>query len=247
MNSGVVDLQNSTALSNSQLNQTPKANGGELGKEEFLRLLLTQLSAQNPLDPMDPQQFVAQLSQFASLEQLTNMGKGMQDLITFTAANNSANVVGLLGKEVRVAASTITGPGKIQYDLPRDAASVDIQFLDDRGFPVHRIVGAPGEKGMHELDVTQLKPGQTYSMVITAKDKNGIDMSPTISMKDQVVGVNFDGPTPTLLLKSGQKVNATALLEIMIPQAAAAPAPTPAPAPAPTPTPDPNSGSTGGV
>ena len=44
-----------------------------LGKEDFLNLLVTQLRYQNPLDPMDNTEFVAQLAQFSSLEQMSNL------------------------------------------------------------------------------------------------------------------------------------------------------------------------------
>lgn len=51
-----------------------------LGRDEFLKLLSVQLQHQDPLDPMDGRDFVAELSQFASLEQLTGMAGGMDKL-----------------------------------------------------------------------------------------------------------------------------------------------------------------------
>lgn len=64
----------------------------ELGKDEFLKLLVTQLQNQDPLNPQDDTQFIAQLAQFSSLEQMTNMSS--------TLTNTSA--FGLVGKEVIV-------------------------------------------------------------------------------------------------------------------------------------------------
>jgi flagellar basal-body rod modification protein FlgD len=56
-----------------------------VGKDEFLRLFVTQLKYQDPLSPMDSTGFTTQLAQFSSLEQLTNLNDGMKSLLTFDA------------------------------------------------------------------------------------------------------------------------------------------------------------------
>lgn len=71
----------------------------DLGKEEFLQLLVTQLQNQDPLNPQSDQEFVAQLAQFSALEQMTNMSA--------TLTNTSA--YGLVGKEVIVSTKDSTG------------------------------------------------------------------------------------------------------------------------------------------
>lgn len=71
----------------------------ELGKEEFLKLLVCQLQNQDPLNPQSDSEFIAQLAQFSSLEQMTNMSA--------TLTNSSA--YGLVGKEVLVATKDSSG------------------------------------------------------------------------------------------------------------------------------------------
>lgn len=63
-----------------------------LGKDQFLNLLMTQLKYQDPLNPMDDKQFISQMAQFSSLEQMQNMNTGMEDLIaSVQLTNNNIN------------------------------------------------------------------------------------------------------------------------------------------------------------
>lgn len=63
---------------NATQNQKSKRPGGELGKEAFLQLLVTQMQYQDPLDPQDNAEYIAQLAQFTSLEQMTNLNTAME-------------------------------------------------------------------------------------------------------------------------------------------------------------------------
>ncbi|TCS37727.1 flagellar basal-body rod modification protein FlgD [Paucimonas lemoignei] len=70
-----------------------------LGQEEFMKILLTQLTYQDPLKPLDNQEFIAQLAQFTSLEQTRQMNAGIDTLLTMQSSNQA---VGLLNKTVEV-------------------------------------------------------------------------------------------------------------------------------------------------
>src|SRR6188768_346376 len=84
---------------------SPAAN---LGLQDFLKILLTQLSYQDPLKPMDNQEFMAQIAQFTSLEQTQQLNEKLDQLITNQAALQS---VGLIGRTVDIQTSTgqVTG------------------------------------------------------------------------------------------------------------------------------------------
>src|SRR4051794_3847714 len=72
-----------------------------LGKDDFMKLLMTQLRHQDPLKPMDQQEFAAQLAQFGSLEQLTNIGAGIQNLRTGMGEGAKLQALGMIGKRVQ--------------------------------------------------------------------------------------------------------------------------------------------------
>ena len=81
----------------------PSAQVNSLGLEDFLKVLLTQLTYQDPLKPLDNQEFIAQLAQFTSLEQNRQVNDRLQQLLTIQSATQS---VGLLGRTVEVQSST---------------------------------------------------------------------------------------------------------------------------------------------
>ena len=71
----------------------------ELGKDDFLKLLLAQLANQDPTSPMENTQFIAQMAQFSSLEQMTNMSNEFTKLANML---NSGEAVSMLGKSVEL-------------------------------------------------------------------------------------------------------------------------------------------------
>ena len=95
----------SSASSTSNTNDaTPLGPGGKLGKNEFLKLLVTQLRYQDPMNPLQGEEMAAQLAQFSSLEQLVNIGDALKtqqtsnDALVAAVTNNTAMTT--LGKEV---------------------------------------------------------------------------------------------------------------------------------------------------
>ena len=93
----VTALNQSTAASSS----APKAASQKtVGKDEFLRLFVTQLKYQDPLSPMDSTGFTTQLAQFSSLEQLTNLNDGMKALLLSQNSLQNALSATLIGKQV---------------------------------------------------------------------------------------------------------------------------------------------------
>ncbi|HTN14552.1 MAG TPA: flagellar hook capping FlgD N-terminal domain-containing protein [Sphingomonadaceae bacterium] len=99
----------STGTSSTQTTQSATDAFG-LGFEDLLKIVLTQLTYQDPLKPMDNFQFVSQLAQFSQIQQTQQMADNLRTLVT---AQSSAQATVLLGKTVDVPAGTVTLTGTV--------------------------------------------------------------------------------------------------------------------------------------
>lgn len=85
------------------------ANAG-IAQEDFLRILITQLQFQDPLKPVDNQQFVAQLAQFSALEINRQQSEKIDTLLEISGVNQA---LGLIGRTVEVRGASGTGVGSV--------------------------------------------------------------------------------------------------------------------------------------
>lgn len=97
-----------SSLASSVLGTTGVANKS-LGKDEFLRLLSTQLRYQNPLEPLKDGEFIAQLSQFSALEGIQQLNSSFADMLLLQQMTQGAN---LIGKTVLYEKPDSTVPGR---------------------------------------------------------------------------------------------------------------------------------------
>lgn len=97
----------------SQLNDqlaSGEGSGSELGRDDFLSLLITQLQNQDPTEPMDDREFIAQMAQFSSLEQVTNMSEEFRRL---SGLLSGSQAVGLIGRTVEVGSGDDVVEGRV--------------------------------------------------------------------------------------------------------------------------------------
>lgn len=85
-----------------------KSGNADLGKDAFLQLLVTQLKHQDPLNPMDDKEFVAQLAQFTSLEQLMGINTGVTSMNEAFKQQQMMNAVSYIGKDVLASGDQIS-------------------------------------------------------------------------------------------------------------------------------------------
>ncbi len=112
-------LSKSEQLKNEQIintfNKKLAVNGRQpsqqLGKDDFLKILVTQLSNQDPTSPMENTEFIAQMAQFSSLEQMTNMSQNFEKL---TSMINVSEAASMLGKNVDIDIGDTVTSGQVQ-------------------------------------------------------------------------------------------------------------------------------------
>ena len=82
------------AFNKSLSSDTGKKPSPSLDKNDFLKILITQLSHQDPTQPVEDKEFIAQMAQFSSLEQITNMNEGLSKVADLVARSQALNVLG---------------------------------------------------------------------------------------------------------------------------------------------------------
>jgi flagellar basal-body rod modification protein FlgD len=92
-------IDSTNLLSNYQ-NQTKSTGSSSLGKDDFLKILMTQLQNQDPLNPMQDQDFISQMATFSSLEQMTNLNTSMDNFVKSAAQNQFMQASSMIGKTV---------------------------------------------------------------------------------------------------------------------------------------------------
>ncbi|MBM7692261.1 flagellar basal-body rod modification protein FlgD [Peribacillus deserti] len=92
-------IQSSLLLSNYQ-QQKKQTNGDNLGKDDFLKILMTQLQNQDPMKPLEDKDFIAQMATFSTLEQITNMGKSIDKFVSMQQQSQLVAYNQFVGKEV---------------------------------------------------------------------------------------------------------------------------------------------------
>lgn len=104
-------IENEVNYFNKQNQVDGKQTSNELGKDDFLKLLITQLQNQDPTNPMEDTEFISQMAQFSSLEQMTNMSTSFAKL---AAVLNSQEATSIVGRNVELSIGDTTTKGIVE-------------------------------------------------------------------------------------------------------------------------------------
>jgi flagellar basal-body rod modification protein FlgD len=167
--------------------------------DAFLKLLVTQLQYQNPLSPMDDKAFVAELAQFSSLEQLTEINTGIGGLTSLGKEQQMIGAVNFIGKTVEAKGTAISlEEGKataVSFTLPEDAATCLVNVLNSTGQIVRTVDLGATSAGQVEFkwdgkdyDGNAADNGQ-YQVAVTATKAEGEIMKVSTTMQGTVSGI----------------------------------------------------------
>ena len=197
-----------TTPTGSQSNSASSLSKLSSNLDNFLTILTTQLQYQDPLSPMDTNEFTNQLVQFASVEQQIQGNRNLESLIALQQTNIMVGAVSYIGKEVEVTGQTTTledGKAKFIYSLPEKASAAILAVYDENGTQV-LFQQADKDAGRHEFvwDGKDSKgttmPDGKYTIQIVAVNEANESITPTYSITGTVTGVGIDEGDATLSL-----------------------------------------------
>jgi flagellar basal-body rod modification protein FlgD len=229
MTTSVTSTTSSTSAS-SVTTAASAAGAKPLDREAFLKLLVAQISHQDPLKPMEGTEFVSQLSQFAMVEQAISQSNHLDNLSSQLGgiANNDATA--LTGKKVTMRGQTMAFDGitatRSAVTLSGPASTVSAEVVDSNGKVVRTIdIGArPGGVVSVTWDGKDAS-GQsaakgTYTLRVKATTAEGKPVSVTQDVTGTVTKISFEKGYPELTLDTGATGPISDLVSVEAPAAA---------------------------
>lgn len=198
-------LNTQTLASSNQVNVETRS-AEELAAEEarqqetdFLELLLTQLLNQNPLDPLDTDEFAAQLTRNAILEQGISTNEKLtvtNDHLQTNAENTSLSYVGTTIEASSNFAPVLNGTAFWSYEVLGNADEVTLTFVDENEDIIHEIDGST-TSGINDISFDaapfNIPEGSPVELVIAARDDQGGAITTRASSYAEIDGVWSDG------------------------------------------------------
>jgi flagellar basal-body rod modification protein FlgD len=190
-------------------------------EQTFLALLTTQLKNQDPLSPLDSNQFTAQITQMTGVEQQLTTNKLLQSLVDKQSGDIS-QAVGLIGKTATAEgadAALKNGSATWNYTQAAAAQNASLQVKNAEGVVVWRGTPSDLSKGSHsftwngknEQGVTQ--PAGLYTLSVSAADSTGTAVTVNQSLKGPVTAVEMKDGAPLVTI-NGVQVSLSAITAV---------------------------------
>ncbi len=183
-------------------NSQVQSDKSSLGKDDFMTLLVAQLQAQDPTNPMDAQDFSAQLAQFSTVEQMFNVNDNLAALQESQIALNNTSVLSLIGKTVNSTGNSFSyaegASVDLKYNLPSDAEKVTISILNSSSQLVATIDQSDVKAGEGLFNWSGLDsngdevPAGDYSFNVFAENELGNSIAVETLSSGNVSEVIFD-------------------------------------------------------
>lgn len=202
-----------SAVQASDQGKPAEVSKGSLGKDDFLKLLVTQLQYQDPLNPTDNTQFVAQLAQFSSLEGLTNLQKTAEGMKGSLDSMQDYSSAALIGRSVKADGDSFEfsgSPVTLGYSVMDNAASAVMTVRDSAGRLVSSADIGAVAAGDHlaewdgrDNNGTVMGPGD-YTFMVSAKGADNSMVKTSTYVTGPVKGVSLEDSGAQLLVGSSK-------------------------------------------
>ncbi|MEM1139421.1 MAG: flagellar hook assembly protein FlgD [Pseudomonadota bacterium] len=211
-----------SAIGNQSISQSATAATGLAENfDTFLTLLTEQLQNQDPLDPMDTNEFTSQLVQYTSVEQAIATNDNLEQLIALQSGNGFSMALDYLGTQVEAAGDTSIlseGSAKWQYTLTGSAEQTALTVLNEAGQIVFVDEGQTAT-GAHDFiwdgrdNAGNLLPDGAYTLNIAAQDGNGATIGARTAVNGVVETVSMEGGEPILYV-NGMKLQLSDIFKV---------------------------------
>ena len=128
----------------------------ELGRDDFMKLFITQLQFQDPMKPMDSYEMASQMAQFSSMDATMKMAENMEKLLDYQKSQNNLQLLGLIGKSVQVAGNEFAVKGgavpPAEFSLGNSADLCLVNIYDAAGHVVRTLNLGRTEYGSHAVE-----------------------------------------------------------------------------------------------
>ena len=211
-----------TAVNNSYNAAQSTSTNQILGKDDFLKLFTMQLQYQDPLNPMSNTDFAAQLAQFSSLEQLSNISSQLQNLLISQNSLQNTLTSNFIGKKVKHPGNEVylKDNAEISYTLQSDASDVKMSVYNSSGGLVRTVdLGqqTSGEQNYiwdgKDNNGVQLPEGN-YQIKVDALDASGKPVNVSTMVYGTVTGITFDNNITYLIVDDSTKIQLSDIKEI---------------------------------
>jgi flagellar basal-body rod modification protein FlgD len=205
-----------------QTKRVDPSKANELGRDDFLRLLVTQLKNQDPMKPMDNTEFVAELAQFSQLDQSAKQVQLLQQTIDNQNANMQVGLLPMVGRTVQVEGGLIQlgdSPATMTYALERDAASVKITIADKNNKVVRILDGGSQSLGKQQAtwdgrnQTGALLPAGSYHYAVSATDVKGNPVTVATTSTLTITGVRMNNDQ-AVLVAGDEQIDRSSIIEL---------------------------------
>jgi flagellar basal-body rod modification protein FlgD len=196
-----------------------------LGKDDFLKIMITQMQHQDPTNPFKAEQMAQEMAQFTSVEQMQNMNQSLKQMAQQHNPLEKLAMTSMIGKTVTVDRARFPhtqGQNEaLSFNLPRDAKNVQVAIINESGEVVLEKELGPQKQGENTFAWDGLKgnrlpaKGGNYMFRLEAKDASEHEIDTGSEHQARVIGVSFEGEEPVLLVGDAKQQSKVAMKSVV--------------------------------